>query len=373
MMREAHFDVMRRTYETEMYGFWHEGEQITYELKAEGARICSFFGDKEEPEAMNLILHASVNGRTATWELPVFLPKTPAPAGGYPFIVSMHDLPARQYALEHGYAMFVMNAGFIASDNMEHKGSFYDLYPYTSEPESQTGVLMAWAWGASKVLDAVAAGLGRELNLNPELSIVTGVSRWGKATAVCGAFEKRFRLVAPACSGAGGLALYKYMSEGKTYDLTAVGASKEYTYGQNEPLSCLQSEAERGWFTDRFLSYKTPEEIPFDQYELAALGASERNFYFVIAACTSEDWVNAPSMWECYKEALKTYDELGLSDHFVLNFHKEGHAVLDEDLAKLFPYFEYMTGQDTDAARAFSDRKDEALKALHTCVFAGQE
>ena len=80
------------------------------------------------------------------------------------------------------------------------------------DPATQTGGLMAWAWGASKVLDAVYAGLDIEFGLDAEASMVTGVSRWGKATAVCGAFEKRFRLTIPTCSGAGGLAQYNYRS-----------------------------------------------------------------------------------------------------------------------------------------------------------------
>ena len=49
---------------------------------------------------------------------------------------------------------------------------------------------MAWAWGASKVLDALYNGAADEFGLNAENSIITGVSRWGKAAAVCGAFEQ---------------------------------------------------------------------------------------------------------------------------------------------------------------------------------------
>ena len=208
---------------------------------------------------------------------------------------------------------------------------------------------MAWAWGASKVLDAVKAGLGEKLGFNPDLGIVTGVSRWGKATAVCGAFDHRFKMVAPTCSGAGGLALYDYKSTGKSYDLTSLGAPKDYTYGENEPLSCLQSDAERGWFVDEFMKFKTEAEITYNQEMLAALAMDENSYYFILCAATGEDWVNAPAMWECYNRALSYYEEAGLSRHFAIHVHKEGHAVIEEDMELIIKYF------DSDV---FSDRRD---------------
>ena len=223
---------------------------------------------------------------------------------------------------------------------------------------------MAWAWGASKVLDAVYAGLDREFGLDPEASMVTGVSRWGKATAVCGAFDRRFRLTIPTCSGAGGLAQYNYVSEGRTYDLSSVGGPEQYTYSQNEPLSCLQSDGERGWFVDRFLEFKEPADIMPDQDALPVMAMDPNRYYFIIAAYTGEDWVNAPAMWECYKKANAVYAENGLEDHLVLHFHLLGHAVIEEDVKLFLPYFDRMYyGLDT-----MPD-----LAPLKTTAFAGQE
>ncbi len=360
---EQRANELRKQYEDEMYGVWRSGENVAYTVSDEGAVMISFFGVIPAEGAKNLTLHITTGERSASWSLPVFLPdpaKCPMPEGGYPFIVSMHGMPSMQAALDMGFAVFANNCSLVASDDTKHEGSFYELYPYGEEPASQTGVLMAWAWAASKILDAVYNGLGKDLSLNPDLSIVTGVSRFGKATAVCGAFDMRFRLVAPSCSGAGGLALYRFFSEGRTYNLSKVGASDAYTYGQNEPLSCLQSDGERGWFNDAFLQYKTPEEIPLEQYELAALAAAPNRCYFLIASYTGEDWVNAPSMWECYKEAGKLYDFLGLSERFACHFHKEGHAVLEEDFALMLPYF-------NKVIRGLPDEVDMA--SLHTSIF----
>lgn len=329
---------MKAYYQNFMYGQWRSGEKVTYEIK-----------DNNE-----VTIRVEKDGRSTEFTVTMFLPEESATAqypAGSPFIISMHPIQPKDYALSKGYAVFFMNVYAIASDNMEHKGCFYDLYPYGSEPESQTGALMAWAWGASKVLDAVYAGLGAAAGLDVNGAMVTGVSRFGKATAVCGAFDERFKMTIPACSGAGGLALYDVVSKGNTYDFSSVGGPSEYTYGENEPLSCLQSEAERGWFNDKFLDFKTPEEIPVGQEQLPILAAAPDRYYFIIAAYTGEDWVNAPAMWECYKKAEEYYAKQGLSDHLAVHFHLVGHAVLEEDMKLLIDYFNHMQyGMETDIA-----------------------
>ena len=364
-------EELRKFYEENMYGTWRDGEQVTYELLGEDPKVLDPMVAMFNPFAVvggELVkIRLEKAGRTAEFTVHAYLPKEEDrrkyPKGS-PFIICMHPIQPKDYILSQGYALFFLEGRQIASDDMAHKGAFYDLYPYGKESAEQTGVLMAWAWGASKVLDAVYAGLDKEFHLDADASMVTGVSRCGKATAVCGAFDTRFRMTIPACSGAGGLALYNFVSEGKTYDLRGVGASAEYTYGKNEPLDCLQSEAERGWFNDKFLEYKTPADIPLDQENLPILALDPDRYYFIIAACTGEDWVNAPAMWECYKRANEVYEEEGLGEHLVLNFHKVGHAVLEEDAEKFIAYFNSMYyWMDTDVQ----------IDALKTCVFAGQE
>ena len=364
-------EEIREFYEKNMYGTWREGEKVSFELlgedpKAKEKRVG--FPNPFEVIGGELVkIKVAVNGKEAEFVVHAYLPKEEDAKrypNGSPFIICMHPIQPKDYVLSKGYALFFLEGHQIASDDIRHEGAFYNLYPYGTDGAEQTGVLMAWAWGASKVLDAVYAGLDKEFSLDANASMVTGVSRCGKATAVCGAFDKRFRMTIPACSGAGGLALYTFFSEGKTYDLRKVGASAEYTYGKNEPLSCLQSDAERGWFNDAFLQYKTPEEIPRDQENLPVLAMDKDRYYFIIAACTSEDWVNAPSMWECYKRANAVYENEGLGDHLTLHFHKEGHAVLQEDAELFIKYFNHMY---------YGTELDVSMEALKTTVFAGQE
>ncbi|MCR5619783.1 MAG: acetylxylan esterase, partial [Lachnospiraceae bacterium] len=341
-------EKLRQFYQNSIYGKWRTGEDISYELLGPDPDT------DEKPEGFAAFLKvtggelvricASKDGRSSSFVIHAYLPdeKNKTSEGPAPFIICMHPIPAADLALKKGYALLVMTASEIATDDTAHKGAFYDLYPYGDDKDEQTGVLMAWAWGASKILDAVCGGLGKDLSIDPECSMVTGVSRWGKATAVCGAFDERFKMTIPACSGAGGLALFDVVSEGKTYDFTSVGGPSDYTYGKNEPLDCLQSDAERGWFNDRFLEYGKPEDIPVGQFMLPVLAVSDKRYYFIIASYMGEDWVNAPAMWECYREADKLLKAEGLDSHLLVHFHKEGHAVIDEDMELITDLFDHI-------------------------------
>ena len=371
---------IRKHFEEKMYGFWREGENVTYELLGEDPAAAPGAEKPKNPfapiggELVKIKIEA--NGRAGSFVIHAYIPneeqrkafferhsRSPK-ANGLPFLICMHPIFPKDYLLEQGVAVFFMDCYQIASDDIRRVGAFYDVYPYGSDPASQTGGLMAWAWGASKVLDAVYAGLDRAFGLDAEASMVTGVSRWGKATAVCGAFDHRFRLTLPTCSGAGGLAQYNFVSEGRTYDFRSVGGPEKYTYSQNEPLSCLQSDGERGWFVDRFLEFKDPSDITPDQDALPVMAMDKNRYYFIIAAYTGEDWVNAPAMWECYKKARAVYEAHGLGDHLVVHFHLLGHAVIEEDVKLFLPYFDRMYyGLDT-----MPD-----LEPLKTTAFAGQE
>lgn len=267
--------------------------------------------------------------------------KTPMREGGYPVLIAFLWLTQTQYANDNGYAVMTLNTEPIAADNTSRTGVFYELYPYGDIWQEQTGVLLAWSWGVSKILDALEAGAGAELGINPEYSILTGVSRWGKAAAVAGAFDKRIKVTAPSCSGAGGMAAFRYPTTGKVYDYSALGINTPYTMTANEPLSSLQSSGERQWFNDRFLEFKDVTYLPFDQHLLAALCAEEGRYLFITGSYLYEDWTNPPAMWLTYLAAREVFDFLGIGENIAIHLHKEGHMVTDEDLVYLLDYCDY--------------------------------
>lgn len=340
-------------YQYYMYGVWRDGsdEIVTYDY---------------DNGALTVYIERISTGAKTQFTATVMMPdkSVDMPSeNGYPVVVGMHSGISEETANANGFATITLDwfAYGIASDDTKHTGAFYDLYPYGDSWQDQTGALMAWGWGCSKILDALEAGLGDELNIDPTASIVTGVSRWGKAAAVCGAFETRFTMVAPSCSGAGGLALYRYVSEGKTYDFSSKGESSVYTYGTNEPLGSLQSSSESGWFNSNFKKIKSAQYMPFDQYMLASLVANENRYLFIIGSCVWEDWVNAPAMWYTYLGAKEIFTTLGLEDHIKINIHASGHAVIEEDMVYMTQYFKQMV---------YGIEPESDLSVLDTSVFA---
>ena len=282
--------------------------------------------------------------KKVTFPVPFSLPdksKAPTKEGGYPVLIAYLWLTQTEYANNKGYAVMTLDTSIIAADNTSRTGAFYDLYPYGDIWQEQTGVLLAWSWGISKILDVLEAGAGAELGINPEYNIVTGVSRWGKAAAVSGAFDKRIKVTAPSCSGAGGMAAFRYPTAGNVYDYSSIGVTSDYTMTANEPLSSLQSSGERQWFNDYFLDFKDVNYLPFDQHLLAALCAEEGRYLFITGSYLYEDWTNPPAMWLTYLAAKEVFDFLDIGDNIAIHLHKEGHMVTDEDMVYLLDYCDY--------------------------------
>ena len=321
-----------------------DGEQIRVRVKTTKVRIA-----------------VNYENRQAAFETKVCLPVQEEVLRGYPVCLEMGFVwPGRElelsvnayYAASRGYATICYNPVEIAADKTGREGVFYQLHPYGDTPEEQTGVLAAWGWGASKILDALEFGLAEKLHINSSNNILSGVSRLGKATLVAGAYDKRIKVVVPACSGAGGAAMYRYRSKGYLYDLKSVGYADEqgntlYKVGQNEALCNLQSDAEGHWFNDIFLQFESEEHLPVDQHELAALIADDNRYLFMISAITEEDWVNAAAMGLTYRKAKEVFDFLGLGNHACLCEHLKGHAVLLSDMKLLLNYCDKVFGNAT--------------------------
>lgn len=347
-------DELKKMYEYYMYGPLPETieEKVSYSL----GEWTEENQDDVAVRTASLYIEVEYNGRDVGFEAVICLPKREKEVLGEKALFPVHlemsfvwegqELKTSQndyYAAKRGYASICYNPTSIAEDRCGRSGTFYTLHPYGNTWTEQTGVLAAWGWGASKILDALQQGLAAELGIDPAKNILSGVSRYGKATLVAGAYDTRFKVVVPACSGAGGAAMYRYRSEGNIYNLEEIGYMDEvgnslYTVTQNEALSNLQSEAERHWFNDTFLEFDGENRLPMDQHALVSLMAHPERYLFMISAVTQEDWVNAASMALTYLEARKVYDFLGITDHICLCEHLQGHAILRSDMEKLLDY-----------------------------------
>ena len=247
-------------YQTSVYGEMPDPapEKVSYEITRE-----------TEAQALAMKITVKRGDREASFPVRITLPEKRGP--GLPCYIEYCPFswfgkpltsPNMKIAAGRGYAAIQYDPLCVAADSELHEGAYFELYPYDEGRERQDGVLLDWAWGASKVLDALEAGAGRELGIDPALCIIAGVSRYGKSAAVAGAYDERFRVTVPSCSGAGGTAVFRTDNHGKTYDLSPLGGPKSWINESiNEPFENLTG-GEGYWFCEKFRRTKKAEDLP---------------------------------------------------------------------------------------------------------------
>ncbi|MBE5814315.1 MAG: hypothetical protein E7320_03790 [Clostridiales bacterium] len=340
-----------------MYGYMPDkaGETLSYAIE-----------DYEATGGKLLTITIANSEGSASFSVLVTLPETPAPEKGYPYYIEYTPYHYRSwftgqwvneasqncvYAARRGYAGINYDCSQVAPDNKSFTGAFYTLYPYKLlDQNSRNGTLLAWAWGVSKIIDAMEQGAGAELNIDPALSLVGGVSRYGKSAAVAGAYEQRIKVVIPSCSGAGGIATYRTNNSGKSYDLTSLGGPAAWVNeSANEPLSNLQG-GEGYWFCGRFAVIPSVEQIPVDQHMLAALVASPERHMIIVTGITSEGWNNTEGQCLAYAASQPAWDLLGCPDQNNMIIHLDGHAILPSDMQMILDYCDvHLFGKAPDA------------------------
>ncbi|MGD9157278.1 MAG: sugar-binding protein [Desulfobacteraceae bacterium] len=218
-------------------------------------------------------------------------------AGPYPVVVSLDFgiMKPNEIYLRSGYAVLSITYSSVASDNYDHTGAFYTLYPYNVRTGNDAGTLLAWAWGASRGVDALEyleknnPDFKGKLDLNK--LVVTVFSRCGKAALAAGLFDDRFGVVSPGASGCGGAAVYRYQSFGNVYKWGISPGNevmpdkiRHQGHNSNEMLA-------------RFLSYPRiyetsthgyGEKLPYDHHEIIAAIAPRA----VLITTANDDYTN---------------------------------------------------------------------------------
>jgi len=161
------------------------------------------------------------------------------------------------FLLEQGVAIIFYNHYDLgkegtpeASRGLPNPGLFYDLYG----GGHSAGLLMAWAWGASRILDVLQAS-GGDL-IDPRRVGVTGCSRNGKGAFTVGVFDERIALTIPQETSTGGLPAYRIV------DVTNGAERTNWNYyGLN-------------WLSDVFAPFvENATQLPIDSHEMVALVA----------------------------------------------------------------------------------------------------
>lgn len=127
-------------------------------------------------------------------------------------------------------------------------GAFYDIYG----SNSKTGLLAAWAWGVSRIIDVIEQS-GSTI-LKPSIG-VTGCSRFGKGSFVAGVFDQRVALTMPIESGSAGVPIFR--------GIPGEGAQ-----------SLSSAYGEQPWLGDGFSPFTSgATKLPFDTHEAVAMVA----------------------------------------------------------------------------------------------------
>ncbi len=202
----------------------------------------------------SISIQISHGGKNSSFSVSVELP-----SGGtapYPALVSygagFFGFSQASVVKGEGVAIISYDPYTVGSESASRSnkgGAFYDIYG----SNSSTGLLAAWAWGVSRIIDVIDE-FGGDL-LRADRMAVAGCSRFGKGTFVAGVFDQRLALTIPFESGTAGVPIFR--------GIPGEGAQ-----------SLSSAYGETYWFGDAFSAFtSSPTKIPIDTHMVAALVA----------------------------------------------------------------------------------------------------
>jgi hypothetical protein len=230
----------------------------------------------------NITVNVTDQGKSSSFSASVQLPSG---SGPFPAVVVLAGLGA-DTATILGAGVAVINYNPLAVGNEgtprnNKQGAFYSIYGSSSS----TGLLMAWAWGVSRIIDVVQQSGGSILKA--DAIAVTGCSRFGKGAFVSGVFDQRIALTMPIESGSAGAPIFRGIAQES-------GA---------QPLSSAFSE--QPWLGDTFGSVTgSPNNLPVDTHEMVAMVAPRG--LFIMENPTSTGWPPGPGVWPPWAEPRST-------------------------------------------------------------------
>ncbi len=170
------------------------------------------------------------------------------------------------------------------------------------------GVLSAWGWGASRLLDY----LETDASVNAKAVGLEGHSRWGKATILTMALDQRFAIAYVSSSGEGGARLHRR------------------NYG--EPLDAVTIPDEYHWMAGNFLKYAHHwDDLPVDSHELIALCAPRP--VMITGGTFADRGADTKGMFLAAAAAGSVYELLGEKGLGVSEMPAPDHGLIEGDIA----------------------------------------
>jgi hypothetical protein len=223
--------------------------------------------------------------------------------------------------LQHGWGFVGRNSGDVQADNGAGLNKGIIGLVNKGQPRSldDWGVLRAWAWGDSKLLDY----LETDPDVDGKRVGVMGHSRGGKAALVAMVDDPRFAIGYISSSGAGGADLYRR------------------NYG--ERMGNIAGMNEFHWFAGNFMRYgavgHSANDMPVDSHEFIALVAPRPIFIGGGALLTDaqyapgDAWQDAQGMFMAAVAASPVWDLLGAKGLGTTTFPPMGTLIDSGDVA----------------------------------------
>ncbi|GAA2649825.1 glucuronyl esterase domain-containing protein [Paractinoplanes durhamensis] len=200
--------------------------------------------------ATNITVNVSHQGKSSSFSASVSLPSGTGP---FPAVVVLGGFGADTNTIKAAGAAVInydpYAVGKEGTARTNKQGAFYSIYGATSP----TGLLMAWSWGVSRIIDVIEQAGGSILRA--DATGVTGCSRFGKGAFVIGAFDQRIALTMPIESGSAGVPIFR--------GIPGEGAQ-----------SLSSAYGEQPWLGDAFSSFvSAPTKLPIDTHEIVGMFA----------------------------------------------------------------------------------------------------
>lgn len=392
------------------YGIWRDGEKVSVTSATDTTMSIQ-------------VEHPTGATQPISFNATVSLPQGTAPEGGWPVMISAsatsHEL---EYRLSQGYAVIHYSAGILAAEdrtalataikriNAGSVGQFYNLYPYsTSDWKEQTGTVMVWAWGISKIRDALETEMAYEkYHINAKKAIAyaglvdTNYGGYGKAAACAGAFDDDLMGAYVFSSGYGGLTMSRYHQPSETYDLTSMynsnhpGATAipnlaEWSNPTNEPDLAFVNG---GYYNINYEKFTSFEQMPFDAHFLAALYCMEDKYLHMATPINTTNVRSntgaAGGLWYTYESVREVYEKFSSIDNIAINYQLGvglGNSSQIDDIYKMVAFMNHHimeTTTDLESIKSAADGENQytlyepllrewKLEDLQTCIFAVPE
>ena len=250
----------------------------------------------------------------ATPTIPVTYYRPVNASGAIPLMVIVwgsfpQPMASIEKLIDAGWAVATVNTGAIQQDNGAglHEGIIGLMNGGKDRQPDEWGVLSAWSWGLSRVLDYFE----KDKSINSNQIGIEGHSRWGKTALLAAALDPRWAIVFASCSGSMGASLEK-RNAGEVID--NVAGSGLYH-----------------WMAGNFLKYGGNwAAMPVDAHEMIALIAPRPLF---ITGGTKDLWADPKGEFLACVAASPVYELLGKKGIGTTEMPDPDVALIDGELA----------------------------------------